>query len=141
MNRGMKRGVRRHTRKGTAVVEFALVAPLFFLLVFGIIEFGRLIMVQQIVTNTAREAARMAIIDGANLTSIKNTLETDLDDMSVPNATVTLIELADSGGLGERIEAVVTVNLGEVSWLPGSYVGFDAFTITSNCTMRKESIQ
>jgi Flp pilus assembly protein TadG len=33
-------------RQGAAVVEFALVAPLFFLLVFGIIEFGRLIMVQ-----------------------------------------------------------------------------------------------
>ena len=36
----------RRNRRGAAVVEFAIVAPLFFLMIFGMIEFGRAIMVQ-----------------------------------------------------------------------------------------------
>lgn len=48
-------------RRGVAAVEMALVAPLFMLMVLGIIEFGRYLMVGQLVTNAAREGARMAI--------------------------------------------------------------------------------
>ena len=46
------------------MVEFALVAPVFFLLVFGMIEYGRMVMVQQILTNASREGARLAVLDG-----------------------------------------------------------------------------
>ena len=45
------------SRRGVAAVEFALVAPLFFMFVFGIIEFGWMVMVQQVITN-ARGVAR-----------------------------------------------------------------------------------
>ncbi len=48
-------------RRGVAAVEMALVAPLFMLLVLGIIEFGRYLMVGQLVVNAAREGTRMAI--------------------------------------------------------------------------------
>ena len=41
----------RRNRRGTAAVEFALVAPVFFLLVFGMIEYGRMVMVQHVITN------------------------------------------------------------------------------------------
>ena len=42
------------SRRGVATVEFAIVAPLFFLLVLGCIEFGRALMVQQMLTNASR---------------------------------------------------------------------------------------
>ncbi|HVA87282.1 MAG TPA: TadE/TadG family type IV pilus assembly protein [Candidatus Saccharimonadales bacterium] len=45
--------------------EFALVAPLFFLLVFGLIEFGRAMYYVQILNNAAREGARYAIVHGS----------------------------------------------------------------------------
>ena len=35
----------RKNRRGAAVVEFAMVVPVFVLLVFGMIEFGRAVMV------------------------------------------------------------------------------------------------
>ncbi|MFN5289463.1 MAG: TadE/TadG family type IV pilus assembly protein, partial [Planctomycetia bacterium] len=38
-------------RKGAAAVEFAIVAPLLFLLILGIIEFARIFMVVQIINN------------------------------------------------------------------------------------------
>jgi hypothetical protein len=53
----------RRTR-GQALVEFAMVAPFFFLLLFSIIEFGRAIYFIQILNNAAREGARYAIVHG-----------------------------------------------------------------------------
>src|SRR5437899_784452 len=48
-------------RRGTAAVEFALVAPLFLLLVFGILDFGRLFYVQETLQHALREAGRFAV--------------------------------------------------------------------------------
>ena len=48
-------------RCGVAIVEFALVAPVFFAMILGIIEVGRMLMVQEILVNAAREGARAAI--------------------------------------------------------------------------------
>jgi hypothetical protein len=52
--------------KGQALVEFALVAPIFFLLLFGIIEGGRFIFYYQTLNNATREGARYAIVHGSN---------------------------------------------------------------------------
>jgi Flp pilus assembly protein TadG len=55
---------------GTTAVEFALVAPMFLMLVFGAIEFGRLLWTQQALQETATAAARcIAIAQGSNATS------------------------------------------------------------------------
>jgi Flp pilus assembly pilin Flp len=45
-------------RKGAAAVEFALVAPLFTLMLLGMIEVGRAIHVQQTLQNAVREGSR-----------------------------------------------------------------------------------
>jgi Flp pilus assembly protein TadG len=50
--------------RGQALVEFALVAPFFFILLFSIVEFGRAIYYIQILNNAAREGARYAIVHG-----------------------------------------------------------------------------
>jgi len=52
--------------RGQAMVEFALVAPLFFLLVFAIIEAGRFILYYETLSNATREGARYAIVHGSN---------------------------------------------------------------------------
>jgi len=51
--------------KGQTLVEFALVAPLFIMLLTGIISLGIGVFYQQQVTNAAREAARYAVIHSA----------------------------------------------------------------------------
>src|SRR5262245_11395129 len=56
---------RRRRSRGQAMVEFALVAPLFFFLLFSLIEFGRAIYYIQMLNNAAREGARYAIVHGA----------------------------------------------------------------------------
>jgi Flp pilus assembly protein TadG len=52
--------------RGQALVEFAFVAPIFFLLLFSIIDFGRYVYYVQILNNAAREGARYAIVHGGN---------------------------------------------------------------------------
>jgi len=44
---------------GQALVEFALVVPIFLLLLFGMVEFGRAWMTKNIITGAAREAVRI----------------------------------------------------------------------------------
>lgn len=50
------------SEKGVSAVEFALIAPLLFVLTFGIVEFALLLFDQAVVTNASREGARAAIV-------------------------------------------------------------------------------
>lgn len=58
--------IRRRARersRGQALVEFAFVLPLFILIVVGIFDFGRAVFAYNEVSNAAREANRVAIVD------------------------------------------------------------------------------
>jgi len=50
---------------GQALVEFAIVAPVFFLLLFAIIEAGRFILYYETLNNATREGARYATVHGS----------------------------------------------------------------------------
>lgn len=50
------------SQKGSAIVEMALVLPILILLVFGIIDFGRVFHAYLTIDHAGREAARMASI-------------------------------------------------------------------------------
>lgn len=51
---------RPQLRRGVAMLEFAVVAPVLFMLMFAVIEYGRFLMIRQLLDNAAREGARMA---------------------------------------------------------------------------------
>ena len=82
----VRRSYRIH-RRGAAAVEFAMVAPLFILLVFGMIEYGRMVMVQQLLTNGSREGARKAVLDGATTAEVQSVVSTYLQNASISGAT------------------------------------------------------
>lgn len=50
-------------RSGQALVETALVAPILLMLILGVVELSRAWNVHQVLTNTAREALRSAVVD------------------------------------------------------------------------------
>jgi Flp pilus assembly protein TadG len=58
----------RKSRKesGQSLVEFALVLPILLLLVFGIVEFGRIWHASLVVNHAAREGARQGIVADTN---------------------------------------------------------------------------
>ncbi|MHB1005825.1 MAG: TadE/TadG family type IV pilus assembly protein [Chloroflexota bacterium] len=63
----MMPSARKHQRRsqiGAAMVEFAIVFPVLFLLILGLIDGARLIFAYNTVSNAAREGARFGIVMG-----------------------------------------------------------------------------
>jgi hypothetical protein len=72
----------RMQEKGAAAVELALILPMLLILVFGIIDLGRLIQARLILSNVSREGGSMAsrgYASGSNLLSMLQSSGTPLD--------------------------------------------------------------
>ena len=83
------RRLRRHDpERGAAAVEFALVLPLFLVLVFGIVDFSRAFNVQLTVSDAAAEGAR-ALATGATLAVAQQAARAVLQTSVVPASAVT----------------------------------------------------
>jgi len=122
-------------------VEFAIVAPIFFLFVFGIIEYGRMVMVQQVLTNASREGARQAVLDGSSTSEVQTVVQNYLTNSSIQGATVTVTpDPPSSANFGDPVTVVVSVGFNQVSWLPGPmFLG--GKTLSAGTVMRRESVQ
>ncbi|MBC8116836.1 MAG: pilus assembly protein [Candidatus Saccharimonas sp.] len=128
----------KHARRGAAMVEMALVLPLFLMLVLGIIEFGRAMMVANLVTNAAREGARMAVLDGSTNTEVNNAVETFLQSaigqgVSAADIDVTITVTAAAGNPNpannvanalsrDLITVKVQLPFNKVALIPGDYL-------------------
>src|ERR1043166_9983463 len=55
-------GHRRSDERGTALIETAIIMPLLLFIAVGIFEFGRAYQTSQVLTNAAREGARVAVL-------------------------------------------------------------------------------
>lgn len=53
-----------HRERGASLVEFAIVLPLFLVLIGGMVDFGRAFYTEVMLTNAAREGARSAMYSG-----------------------------------------------------------------------------
>src|SRR5437868_15213382 len=60
-------------RWGATAVETAAVVTVFLLFLFGILEYCRLVYVQQVVINAAREGARYAIVNTTDTNLVADT--------------------------------------------------------------------
>ena len=63
--RQLDRRSARQLRRGAVTVEFAIVAPIFFLLLLAAFEFGWMNVIRHTADNAAYEAARAAMVPGA----------------------------------------------------------------------------
>jgi Flp pilus assembly protein TadG len=68
-------------QRGTSIIEFAFVAPLFFLLLFGIIEFSVILFDKATITNASREAARAGIVFRDGDRSLANAITNENPDI------------------------------------------------------------
>lgn len=132
----------RRNRRAAAAVEFALIAPVFFLLIMGMIEYGRMVMIQQVITNASREGARQAVLDGATTAGI-DTLVRDyleLGQVSPASAVITVAPNPPTDAeFGDPVTVTVAIPFDEVSWLPSPmYLG--GKTLSATTVMRRESI-
>jgi Flp pilus assembly protein TadG len=123
----MKRHSTRSER-GAALVEFAVVLPLFVVLVFGIMESGWLFAQQVELRNATREGARLAVVDYGDAPTII-TETCNRADLSGPGTTFSITINADS----VTVDAVKPYKS-----LTGFVPAFSALTIRSFTEMRTE---
>ncbi|MCA9119565.1 MAG: pilus assembly protein [Planctomycetaceae bacterium] len=85
------RGMRqlRSSRRGTTLVEFAMVLPVFFTFVFGIVEYGRLQLVSNMLKTACRTGARLGSTENVTTAEAQSRVEEilaaalDTDDLTV----------------------------------------------------------
>lgn len=64
--------LRMRNERGQSVIEMALTLPLLLLVVFGIIDFGFMFQRYEVVTNAAREGARLGVLPDYTATEAQN---------------------------------------------------------------------
>ncbi len=119
-------------------MEFAFIAPILVVLILGMIEFGRLMMVEQILTNAAREGCRAAVLSTGTTSSATSAVTTYLNGSGITGETVTVSPDPSSAAAGTSITVTVSVPFNNVSWLAGP-VWLGGKTLTATVIMRKES--
>ncbi len=106
----------RRGERGNALVEFALVLPLLLLVFAGIVDFGFLFQRYEVITNAAREGARLAVLPGYTAGDVQNRTNEYI-----------------ATGLGMtpgEVAARATVELGTVTVSPGVGAAFTGAQVT-----------
>jgi Flp pilus assembly protein TadG len=123
---------RIRSQKGQSLVEFALVLPVFVVVLFGIMEFGRLWEISNVLTSAAREGARVAAVSEPNIEKARNAAQTVLTAAHITSAIIAI-----SGPNSDK-DIVVTISLA-YSPLTGSIIpGLGPFSLSRSTTMRWE---
>jgi Flp pilus assembly protein TadG len=131
---------RKQGRRGAAATEFALVAPIFFLMVIGFIEFGRAMMVQEVLINASRVGARMASTTGSTTTAVQSAVTSYASSVAVPNVSVTVSPDPATATAGTAITVTATVPFNKVSWMHAPWF-LGGTTLHANSQMRKEGYE
>jgi len=138
--------------RGQTMVEFILVAPLYFLLTFAVIDFGRMFFVQMNVQQAVQEAARYASTGqhlpnpnspGQNLTRVAS-ITAEVQQAAV-GANVTNVQVSSlaggagsAGGPGDTVTVLVTTNLALMTPMVGKFFPNGVYTFISSATFRNE---
>ncbi len=127
----------KHDRVGAAAVEFAIVAPLFFLFLLGIIDVSRMVMAQTVLVNASREASRVAIIQGSTTAEVEETAVQFAEAGLINGVTVVVNVTQSQFNDTEFVTVTLTVAFDQVSW-SGILMVMGDRLITGSTTMRRE---
>ena len=135
-------GQAHRARRGQSLVEFAMVAPLFFLLVFGITDFGRLFFTQSTLQHALREAGRYAVTgqkqDPTRVASIRKIAQKYAGGLLANPADIQISSGGTTnyaGGPGQVVVVSLTANLKLITPLIGRYFAPDSiyrFTVSTS---------
>jgi Flp pilus assembly protein TadG len=90
---------RQHRQKGVVAIEFALVAPLLCLLLFGVVEMGRLLWTWNAAVEATRLGARLAVVcdvDRSLGAPIKSRMRAELPILADANITIEYMNPVDT---------------------------------------------
>lgn len=145
-----KRSRTGSNERGVALIEAALTLPLLLLVCVGIFEFGRAYQTWQVLTNAAREGARVAVLPGVTDAAVESQVDNYLASGRISDPASATVDINRSNpisiGIGNATASSVTVSypfefivLQPVARLvvSGTSLG-SALTMAATATMRNE---
>jgi len=140
----------RRQEEGVALVEFALVAPLLLVILFGMLDFGRTFNYWIDATHLANEGARWAVVNKnpASSGTLQDYIQqqADTDELrnggssAVPSALEVCIAFPNGATVGNPVQVTASLTY---NWLPflsqQALGGLTSTTVSSSSTMRLEA--
>lgn len=126
---------RKVNRQGATVVEFAVTAPILFLLLFACWEVSRANMLRNLARSAAYEGARKGIVPGATVDEVRDGAQAVLSAVGIRDATITV-----TPGTITKTTPSVTVDI-DIPINDNTYVVpffFRDKTMESTCVMTRE---
>ena len=125
----------KRSEKGAAVVETALVLPIFLTILFGIFEVCWVMVIRNTMQFAVRDGGRAAAVSGEDTALAEATLaiQNRMDTLGLSNYTLGMTEIGADNAY-YRLE--LTLPYSSVSFV-GTNFGFD-FTLRSIAVVRKE---
>jgi Flp pilus assembly protein TadG len=119
----------RGQRRGAALVEFAMVVPVVFTFMFGMIELSRYVMVQQALTSAAQRGCRKAMLattlsDQAVESAVRGYLGGSLGALADSDSVSISVSPGSLSGVtsGSDVTVRVQVNTADISWVKSSFL-------------------
>jgi Flp pilus assembly protein TadG len=138
----------RRSERGAELVEFALAFPLLLLVVMGIIDFGLMFQQYEVITNAAREGARVGVLPGYTKDDAQARAQAYVDAALLSGSSSATVATPTYGTALVNGKCVTTITV-QVSYPHnylflsgvGQYFGasFSSKTLTAVATMRTES--
>ncbi|MCM3602696.1 pilus assembly protein [Robertmurraya korlensis] len=122
------------SQKGQSMVEFALVIPILILLLFAILDFGRVFHAYLAIDHAGREAARAASI-GKDDSTIRSTAVSKASSISLAESQVAI----SPGGVkssGSQVTITITYPISFLTPVISNITG--PITLTNSTVMRVE---
>jgi Flp pilus assembly protein TadG len=140
---------RLRSERGAELIEFALILPLLMLIILGLVDFGFLFQRFEVVTNAAREGARMAVLPGYATADVNARVAAYVSAGGVattstnPVVTVTNVNIAVGGGLptmpGKQVQVSYVSPYLFIGPIAGLFGGsFTTANLTAVAVMRLE---
>ena len=105
--------IKRRKERGAALIESAITIPIILLVSVSIFEFGRAYQTWQVLTNAAREGARVSIIQGKTDDEVRAAVRTYMDVGGLP--------LANDASVTITLERAVPIGANDASRISITY--------------------
>lgn len=136
---------RRGLPKGGVAVEFAIVAPVFLLIMGGIIEFGQAFKTEHLLSNACRRGARAAILSGSTTSLVQTNVKNQCVSMMGVKSSDVMVSVLVNGQnsdvsaaiKGDQIDVKVTIPFEKVGTGFFTYLFKDA-KLSSTCILEHE---
>ena len=145
---------RRQGERGAALLEMAFTLPLLLLVCVGILEFGRAYQTWQVLTNAARQGARLAVLPGMDDNAVRSRVREYMTIGQLPKANDISVTIdidrnktVSIGGANTASASGITVNypfdfivLDPIARLAAKGQGLPStLNMVATATMRNES--